>query len=395
MVIRDIPFAERRQLLRQSFLCSGMWIPGFNHLRFFESIFREDAESRVNASLLGLVPFSDEGHPPMEKLIGSELDARLFTDLSALTPRTSVTPTEHFFVRTGTSKLIDTSKPWTIQVGRAVHNSTRIPIESLLRKSRPMGVHLMECSGNTRSAQFGMLSVAAWEGVPLQEVLDDAKPDISGRRVLVSGFDQYQEESMTSEPGASWIFTREQLSSSSAFLATKMNGKPLTLDHGAPVRLVVPGWYGCVCVKWVNQIDYVLDDAAATAQMQEYASRTMQSGTPSLAREYRPAVIEPVAMPTRIEKWRIAKKIRYRVMGIQWGVQLPQPKVEIRFSPAERFVPVDRFLFTPGPCRFWSHEWSPPRAGKFTIRLLLRNANTITSRLNSGYYDRSVEITEI
>jgi DMSO/TMAO reductase YedYZ molybdopterin-dependent catalytic subunit len=394
MFIRVIPPTSRRQLLRQSLLCGGMWISGFNHLRSADFVFREAAASRVNASLLGLVPFSDEGHPPMQKPIGSELDGRLFTDLSALTPTTPVTPTEHFFVRTGASKLIDTSKPWTIQVG-GVHNSTKIPIESLVKKSRPMGVHLMECSGNARSAQFGMLSVAAWDGVRLQDVLDDAKPETSGRRILVLGFDRYQEESMTSEPGASWIFTSKQLSSSGAFLATKMNGKPLTLDHGAPVRLVVPGWYGCVNLKWVNQIDYVSDDAAATSQMQEYASRTMQFGTPSLAREYRPALIEPVAMPTRIEKWSIAKKVRYRVMGIQWGVQLPRPEIEIRFDPGEHFVPVDKSLSTTGPCRFWSHEWSPPRAGRFTIRLRLQNMNTITSRLNSGYYDRSVEITEI
>lgn len=199
---------------------------------------------------------------------------------------------------------------------------------------------------------------------------------------------------MTSDPGASWIFAPEQLFSSHAFLATEMNGNPLNLDHGAPVRMIVPGCYGCVCIKWVDHIDFVRDDAPATSQMLEYATRTMQNGVPSLARDYRPAAIEPAAIVTRVEKWRIAKKIKYRVMGIQWGGQWSQPGIEIRFNPDDRFVPVDKFQSAPGPCSFWTKEWSPPATGKFTIRLRL-NAVSSTTRLNSGYYDRSGEITEI
>lgn len=344
--------------------------------------------------MLGVVPFSDEGHPPMGELIGSELDGRLFTDLSALTPEVAVTPNEHFFVRTRASKLIQTSKSWTVQI-RVADTSHTIPVDALVKKSRAMGVHLMECSGNTRSAQFGMLSIAAWDGVPLQEILKEVRPQVPNGRILVSGFDRYQEESMTSDPGASWIFTPAQLLSSRAFLATKMNGKPLNLDHGAPIRLVVPAWYGCVCIKWVNQIDYVPDDAPATSQMQEYASRTMQSGVPSLARDYRPAAVEPAAIATRVEKWHIAKKTKYRVMGIQWGGQLSSTGIEIRFNPDDRFVPVDKFRSAPGPCTFWIREWVPPATGKFTIRLRLNAANNRATRLDSGYYDRSVEITEI
>lgn len=329
----------------------------------------------------------------MEKLIGAELDGRLFTNLSSLTPENPVTPAERFFVRTRASKLIDTAKPWSIRAGDASH-SIAIPIATLIGKSRPMGVHLMECSGNTRAAQFGMLSVTAWDGVPLRQILDEVKPRTSGARVLVSGFDRYQEESMTSEPGASWIFAPDQLSGSRAFLATRMNGKPLSLDHGAPVRLVVPGWYGCACIKWVDEIDYVSEDAPATSQMLEYATRTLQAGVPALAREYRPAIIEPAAMPTRIEKWRSATKIKYRVCGIQWGSQISQSGIEIRFNPDEAFVPTEIVRTESDRC-FWSYQWSPPRAGKFTIRLRLNTANAPTTRLDSGYYDRSVDITAI
>jgi len=346
--------------------------------------------------VLGVVPFSGEGHPPMGEVIGSELDGRLFTDLSTLSPENPVTATDKFFIRTRSSQLLDTSDPWTIHVAGLVQKPMTISAELLAKKARPMGAHLMECSGNTRSAHFGMMSVAGWDGVPVQEILETATPKVSGLRVLISGFDRYQEESMTSEPGASWIFTPDQLLSSKAFLATKMNGQPLRADHGAPVRLMVPGWYGCVCIKWVDQIEFVSDDAPATSQMQEYAGRTMQTGVPTLARDYRSATADPAAMATRIEKWLVGGKIRYRVTGIQWGGRVPRQALEIRFDPSEKFVPVEKIPSSQSTswC-FWVYEWSPRRTGRFSIRLRLSAPGITARRLDSGYYDRSVDIAEI
>src|SRR5438034_9585635 len=77
-------------------------------------------------------------------------------------------------------------------------------------------------------------------------------------------------------PGASWAFSPEQLEKAGAFLATELNGQPLPKDHGAPVRLVVPGWYGCTSIKWVNEITLVREEVEATSQMLEYAARTLQ-----------------------------------------------------------------------------------------------------------------------
>jgi DMSO/TMAO reductase YedYZ molybdopterin-dependent catalytic subunit len=385
----------RRSLLRQ-LLWASAWMYGVNGLRLPGSLLHRTSDPRDRGSLLGLVPFSGEGRPPMGEPIGTELDGRLFTDLSTLTPENPVTPADNFFIRTRASKLLDPSSQWTIHVDGLIERPIAISAEALAKKARPMGTHLMECSGNPRSAHFGMMSVAAWDGVPLQEILQTAKPRLSGVRVLVSGFDRYQEESMTSEPGAAWIFSPDQLFSSKAFLATRMNGQPLRSDHGAPVRLVVPGWYGCVCVKWVNQIDFVSDDAPATSQMQEYAGRTMQIGIPSLARDYQPAIVDIAAMPTRIEKRRVGGKIRYYVTGIQWGGSAPAQGMEIRFDPGEKSEPVQIVPSSGGKnwC-FWSYQWSPPAIGKFTIRLRLNAKNIAARKLNSGYYDRSVEIAEI
>jgi DMSO/TMAO reductase YedYZ molybdopterin-dependent catalytic subunit len=383
----------RRKVLQQSLLAGGFCLSGLDNRIPFGLFAAQSAGRNRDQSFLGVVPFSGEGNPPMGEPIGTELDGRLFTDLSAVTPDVRVTPTEQFFIRTLASKLLDTTR-WDIQIGGLVNKAMTVPVEALTKKARYMGAHLMECSGNPRAAHFGMLSVAAWDGVPLQEILERANSQPSGARVLVSGFDRYQDQSMTSVPGASWIFSQDQLVSSRAFLATTMNGQRLSVDHGAPVRLVVPGWYGCVSIKWVNQINFVAEDAPATSQMREYAGRTLQRGVPSLARDYQPATIGSAAMPVRIEKWRIDGNIRYQITGIRWGPG-SSAMCEIRFGPEEEFIPVDRVEAVDDAWSFWTYEWIPKRRGEFTIRLRLKGEKLDNRKLDSGYYDRSLEIAEI
>jgi hypothetical protein len=241
-----------------------------------------------------------------------------------------------------------------------------------------------------------MISVANWMGTRLSDVFERAKARPGAKRVLISGFDSYANKSASSVPGASWVFTAEELTKAGAFLATEMNGSPLIRDHGAPVRLVVPGWYGCTCIKWVNEITFPDEIAAATSQMQEYAARTMQSGVPQLAREYKPAIIEPAAMPIRIEKWAVDGKIRYRVVGIAWGGSVAVKRLEIRFNPEEEYAAVDDFQGAANdPWSFWTHSWAPKQPGTYMIRLRVADPRVMARRLEAGYYMRSVEISEV
>jgi hypothetical protein len=70
--------------------------------------------------------------------------------------------------------------------------------------------------------------------------------------------------------------------------------------------------------------------------------------------------------------------------------------MDIRFDPGEGFVSVDRVEASAGDSwTFWSHEWTPTRKGKSTIRLRLKAGANDARKLDSGYYDRSVEIAEI
>lgn len=388
----------RRDLLRGSLLAGGALLSGFDRVHRPAASKDQGLASSASASgkLVGIVPFSEEARVPMDTAFGAELDGRLYTDLSTLSSENPITPVERFYIRTRASKLLDEQKPWLVSVGAGTAKPFALTIEELERTEKPMGLHLMECSGNARSMHFGMISVAEWAGTPLSDILERANPKPDARRVLISGFDTYATKSASSIPGASWIFTADELNKARAFLATKMNGAPLTRDHGAPVRLMVPGWYGCTCIKWVNKISFVDETAAATSQMQEYASRTMQNGAPQIAREYAPATLEQAAMPIRIEKWASGEKIQYGVVGIAWGGTIPASKLQIRFNPEEDYVDVRSYKkSTNDAWTFWTHTWAPKQPGTYMIRLHFADTGVVARRLEAGYYMRSVEISEI
>lgn len=384
----------RRRFLESSLITMPIALTGFGRTHSLEPPQKQGkGEPR---KLLGTVEFAREGSVTMDTVSGAELDGRLFTDLSTLTPENTVTPSEKFYIRTRASKLLKNDTPWTIRLGGLVSKPFDVTADHLARLAKPMGVHLMECSGNARSAHFGMVSVAAWEGVPITDILRLVKSDPRATRVLVSGFDTYSETSTSSKPGASWIFRAEDLKSANAFLATAMNRLPLTRDHGAPVRLVVPNWYGCACIKWVNEIAFTDAGVETTSHMREFASRTLQAGVPELAKDYTPASIEQAAMPIRVEKWLADGRVFYSIVGILWGGSRPVDVLEIRFNPEEDYVPVLNCAQTANdPWSFWTHAWLPKKTGTYIIRLRVRVPVVTARRLDAGYYARSVEISEI
>jgi len=345
---------------------------------------------------LAVLGFVDDGDIDLGVPFNVGWDGRLYTDLSTLTPETLVTPNEQFYIRTRYPDLLDPSAPWRVAVSGLVDGPTELALGDLLPLAGPRGVHLMECSGNGRGGSFGLLSAASWGGVRMADVLGMIAVRPEATRVLVSGFDGHSvpSENGHSKPGASWVFTFEELAG--AFLASEMNGAPLPPDHGAPLRLLVPGWYGCSCIKWVDRIALVDESEPATAQMQEFASRTHQNGVPALASQYLPAAIDQAAMPVRIEKWRTPTGLLYRVVGILWGGGAVTDALSVRFGDGDwSRVSVCPTPATTGTWALWSHTWRPASAGQYPIRMRVDDPAVITKRLDADYYLRTVSIDEV
>lgn len=334
---------------------------------------------------------------PLGTMLGAGLDARLVGDLSTLTSETLVTPNERFFVRTASPKALPSIDRWEIQIGGLSRAPQTIPLGTLDDLVRPAGTHLLECSGNSDPSNYGLMSVARWDGIPLSGLLERVRPSSNHTHVLVAGVDDPDTTSRTSTPGASWIFSRDDLDRAGAFLATAMNGVALPRDHGLPVRLVVPGWYGCACIKWVNRIEFVSGDAAATSQMREFAARTHQQGVPVLARDFTPATIDHAALPVRVEKWLVNGRLIYRVIGILWGGARPTNALMIRFRYNQSFIPVDDCPLPPSTTTWslWSHEWRPDSPGRYQIVLRVNDPSLTTRRLDLYFYTREVDVDEV
>lgn len=337
--------------------------------------------------------------PLGEMLGGSGLDARLFTDLSRLDPGRLITPTPEFFVRTAApAGLRHDAAGWSIALGGRPGTAPQtVTVPELAKAARPQGAHLIECAGNSNPQNFGLMSAADWNGVPLADVLTRLPRPAGATAVLVSGVDDEGQQSFRSQPGASWVFPLASLGALAPFLATTMNGEPLTHDHGAPVRLVVPGWYGCAWIKWVNEIRYVGDDEPATAQMREFAGRTHQDGVPALARDYEPPAIDTAAMPIRVEQRRVGGATEYRIVGIVWGGSAAVDRLVLRTGPrdagtAVRVCPAPN---SPRTWALWTHRWRPTEAGYYDLSVKTADPTVRTRRLDLSFYIRRVRVDEI
>ena len=287
-----------------------------------------------------------------------------------------VTPNDRYYIRTSApcrargGRGGDAVDDRGARTGPVAGGADDGDLERLAVKAGP---YVMECAGNADPTNYGLMSAAAWRGRAARARCSTAsnppgppalRQAAGAHRVLVTGLDD-PGPAATSVPGASWIFSRDQLDR--AILAVRMNDRPLPRNHGSPVRLIVPGWYGCACIKWVTAIELVSDDAQPTSQMWEFARRTHQPGLPELARDYVPAVIDTAATPIRIEKWTVGGTIEYRVIGILWGGTKPTNALSIRFRASSPWTKVDDFPMpkTMDTWTMWTHTWRPTATGRY------------------------------
>ena len=182
-----------------------------------------------------------------------------------------LTPVEKFFVRNHTAtEAIDPLRYRLNVFGSGLEdpNGRSFSLRELRNMPTETRIAFMECAGNGRSFfgsqqgtpapgsawKLGAVGVAKWHGVPLREVLERAGIKPSAVDVMPQGLDS---EVITN--GVNEGHVRRPLpvdkALDDALLAYGMNGTALPPDHGAPLRLVVPGWVGVASTKWLGQIE--------------------------------------------------------------------------------------------------------------------------------------------
>lgn len=188
----------------------------------------------------------------------------------------TVTPTSRFFVRNHTEPPLLDAHAWRLRVtGDGVSGDTTWSLAQLQDFETVTRTLAIECTGNGRrlfaeqqgtwrpGTQWGLgaIGVAHWTGVPLRDLLDEAgiRPDATS--VTAVGLDRpYVED------GVDHGHVRRSLPIDKALddvlIAWGMNGEPLPVDHGFPVRLVVPGWVGIASIKWLGELRVTVEPEA-------------------------------------------------------------------------------------------------------------------------------------
>jgi DMSO/TMAO reductase YedYZ molybdopterin-dependent catalytic subunit len=158
-------------------------------------------------------------------------------------------------------------RTWSIEIDGAVERGLTLSIDDL--RSRPAVTQpiTMECAGNGRALMpprtesqpwlEGAVGNAVWTGTPLRPILEEAGLRADAVELVFTGADHgIQGEE---EQDYQWGFGLDDILRDEVLLAYEMNGQPLPPQHGYPVRLLVPDWYGMCSVKWLRRITAVTE----------------------------------------------------------------------------------------------------------------------------------------
>ncbi|HLZ69379.1 MAG TPA: sulfite oxidase [Dehalococcoidia bacterium] len=247
-----------------------------------------------------------------------------------------VTPNAHFYVRNHFQIPRLDPETWRLSVGGVVERPLSLGLRGMRSLRSQTLVATLECAGNGRSLlhpavegeqwQLGAVSTAEWAGVPLVEVLERAGIKASAREVLFRGADAGSLETETGAIHFERSLTLADARDSGALLAYAMNGEPLPVQHGYPLRLIVPGWYAVASVKWLTEIEVIDRAFRGHFQTERYIVEREQCGR---------AVSEPVtlqrvrALITEPEPGARVARGTLTIRGVAWSGAAPIAHVEL------------------------------------------------------------------
>lgn len=287
-----------------------------------------------------------------------------------------------------------------------VEKRLRLTFGHLLRMPKTIVANTLECSGNSRSLfkvkargnpwTIGGVGNAVWGGVWLRDVLELAGLKTDARHVAFEGLD----ESLGSA-GISFIRSIPlEKAMSSTILAYEMNGEPLPVKHGFPLRGLALGWTGANCVKWLNRIT-VLDKPFEGFFMDKVyrvyqKGEDPKSGRVATAIELKAIITQPLP-----DESLPAGKIT--ILGAAYGGETQVEQVEVSVDDGQNWHAVE-FI---GPCesyawRQWQYIWTVEKKGRHTIMARATDADgkkqpldaewNVLGYFNNGIHEHAVDI---
>lgn len=288
-----------------------------------------------------------------------------------------LTPVELFFVRHHLPQPKVDLTQWRLVVTGEVKRPFELTFADLKGMASASVVNTMECAGNGRALYTtpapgiqwmrGAVGNAEFAGPRLAEVLRRAGVKSSARHVAFNGLDAAH--------GDVHDFIRsipiEKAMDPDTLLATHMNGESLTIEHGFPVRAIVPGWIGAASVKWLTEIR-VLDrefDGPFMNPGYRYPTRRILPGETLDPRD----TAAMTTLPVKSIIWRPVDGARCRpgsvlVQGAAWAGEAQIAQVEISTDQGRTWQKAllgeNRAKYA---WRLWEYIWNPHAPGSYTI----------------------------
>jgi sulfane dehydrogenase subunit SoxC len=228
------------------------------------------------------------------------------------------------------------AEAFRLEISGAVEKPLTLSLDDLRARSRVTEPVTFECAGNGRALLepralsqpwlTEAVGTAEWGGTPLKPLLDEAGPSDDAIEVLFSALDR------GIEGGVPQAYERSMpiADVEGGILAYEMNGSPLPPQHGFPLRLVVPGWYGMQNVKWLFRIT-VLEQPFAGFQNAVAYRMYAADGIPGepLTRMLPRSLMVPPGVPEFMTRERHLEPGPVTLTGRAWSGQAPIERVEV------------------------------------------------------------------
>lgn len=298
---------------------------------------------------------------------------------------------------------------WVLEIGGLVQRPLRLGLADLRALPQKTLRVTLECAGNGR-AQFSPrnpsmpwgeegASTAEWTGTPLAAVLEAAGVRPGAVEWVISGTDRGIDRGIEHDYARS--LTIEEARREDILLVHAMNGQPLLPQHGAPLRLIVPGWYGMASVKWLARIEAVGEPFGGVQQKLSYHFRqdVGDAGVPCTEIRVN-ALMVPPGIPDFYTRRRIVEAGTHTLRGRAWsGGGTPIRSVEVgidgHWTPAQ----LDPAPESPWAWRGWQFDWQA-LPGEHTLACRATDASGAVQPLDpvwdiGGFGNNSVQRVQV